>query len=45
MVSNPGEDPVVVIGVVYCGPHNKADALLAPIRTAGTVLKEAQNRM
>jgi len=40
VVSNPGEDPVVVIGVVYCGPHNKADALLAPIRTAGTVLNE-----
>ncbi len=40
VVSEPGKDPVVVIGVVYCGPHNKADAVIAPVRTAGTVIKE-----
>jgi FAD/FMN-containing dehydrogenase len=35
-----GQDPVAIIGVVYCGPHNKADAVIAPVRTAGTVSKE-----
>ncbi len=40
VVSNPGEDPIAVIGVVYCGPHDKADAIIAPIRKAGTVVME-----
>ncbi|MCJ7590032.1 MAG: FAD-dependent oxidoreductase [Woeseiaceae bacterium] len=41
VVANQGEDPIVVIGIVYCGQHNKAEALLAPIRTAGTVVMES----
>ncbi len=40
VVAELGQDPVAVIEVVYCGPHNKADAVIAPVRTAGTVIKE-----
>lgn len=40
IVSPRGKDAIAVIGVEYCGQHNKAEALLAPIRTAGTVLVE-----
>ncbi|MCH7821550.1 MAG: FAD-binding oxidoreductase [Proteobacteria bacterium] len=40
VVAEQGQDSVAVIGVVYCGPHDKADAVIAPIRTAGTVIKE-----
>ena len=40
VVAEMGQDSVAVINVVYCGPHNKADAVIAPVRTAGTVIKE-----
>jgi FAD/FMN-containing dehydrogenase len=37
----PGNDPVVNISIVYSGPHDKADALLAPIEKAGTVVRNS----
>jgi len=35
----PGNDPVCNISIVYCGPADKAAALLAPIEKAGTVVR------
>jgi hypothetical protein len=35
----PGQDPFVTLSVVYCGPHDKADAILAPVEKAGTVVR------
>jgi len=37
----PGKDPIVNISIVYSGPHDKADALLAPLEKAGTVVRNS----
>ena len=35
----PGNDPVCNLSIVYSGPADRAAALLAPIETAGTVVR------
>jgi len=37
----PGNDPIVNISIVYSGPQDKAEALLAPMEKAGTVLRNS----
>lgn len=37
----PGNDPVCNLSIVYSGPHDRADALLAPIEKAGTVVRNS----
>jgi hypothetical protein len=37
----PGSDPLCTISVVYSGPPEKADQLLAPIEKAGTVVRNS----
>jgi len=37
----PGTDPVCNLSIVYCGPHDKAEGLLAPIEKAGTVVRNS----
>jgi len=37
----PGNDPIVNLSIVYSGPPEKADALLAPIEKAGTVVRNS----
>ena len=37
----PGNDPFVNLSIVYSGPHEKADALFAPLEKAGTVVRNS----
>jgi hypothetical protein len=37
----PGNDPIVNLSIVYSGPHDRADALLAPMEKAGTVIRNS----